>query len=139
MALENQLKQDFEKIAKNDAVEDINKGCTTGKGCTVEWTLDASSQALTFDDQCQKCIEESAKELFGHQYENLTQSMISGAGHDSVFTSKRAPTSMVFVPCLEGISHNPSEHCTLEDCALGAQVLIGAVLRYDRIRTQEGQ
>ena len=41
--------------------------------------------------------------------------MISGAGHDSVFTSKRVPTSMIFVPCLDGISHNPAEYCSPED------------------------
>lgn len=38
MKLENQLKADFEKIAKNEAVDDLNKGGTIGKACSVQWT-----------------------------------------------------------------------------------------------------
>lgn len=55
-------------------------------------------------------------------------------GHDSVFTSQRCPTSMIFVPCRDGVSHNPTEYSAPADCANGAQVLMGAVLEYDRLR-----
>ena len=55
---------------------------------------------------------------------------------DSVFCSKVVPTSMVFVPCRDGISHNPTEYCSSEDCMIGAQVLMGALLRYDMLRAQ---
>jgi len=96
MRLEHQLKVDFERIAKNEAVDDLQKDGTMGKGCDVQWTLDAPSEAIKFDADCIRCVEESAKDLLGDQYEALTQSMISGAGHDSVFTSKRVPTSMIF-------------------------------------------
>ena len=40
----------------------------------------------------------------------------------------------IFVPCRDGVSHNPSEYCNLEDCGNGAQVLLGSILRYDRLR-----
>lgn len=80
MMLEHQLRVDFEKIAKNEAVDDLNEGGTIGRGCTVEWTLDAPSEAVIFDDQCIHCVDESARELFGDEYENFTQGMISGAG-----------------------------------------------------------
>jgi len=63
--------------------------------------------------------------------ENLIMDMKSGAGHDSAWTSKVVNTSMIFVPSRDGISHNPNEYTSPEDCALGAQVLLGAVLRYD--------
>lgn len=39
----------------------------------------------------------------------LIRSMASGAGHDSVYASRHCPTSMIFVSCREGISHNPRE------------------------------
>jgi N-carbamoyl-L-amino-acid hydrolase len=39
---------------------------------------------------------------------------------------------MIFVPCLGGISHNEAESASLEECAAGAQVLLTAVLEYDR-------
>lgn len=136
MGLENQLKTDFDRIARNEAVDGLNEGGTLGRGCTVEWVLDAPSKAVKFDKDCIRCVEDSAKELFGDEHENLTQTMISGAGHDSVFTSHRVPTSMIFVPCKDGVSHNPTEHCSPEDCANGAQVLMGAVLRYDKLRAE---
>ena len=39
---------------------------------------------------------------------------------------------MVFVPCLGGISHNEAEFSSKEQCAAGAQVLLQAMLDYDR-------
>jgi acetylornithine deacetylase/succinyl-diaminopimelate desuccinylase-like protein len=40
----------------------------------------------------------------------------------------------IFVPCRDGVSHNPAEYCSPEDCGNGTQVLLGAMLRYDRLR-----
>lgn len=59
--------------------------------------------------------------------------MKSGAGHDAAWTSKVVKTSMIFVPSKDGISHNPAEYTSPEDCALGAQVLLGAVLNFDNL------
>ncbi|HEX8827034.1 MAG TPA: M20/M25/M40 family metallo-hydrolase, partial [Xanthobacteraceae bacterium] len=58
--------------------------------------------------------------------------MISGAGHDAVYIARVAPTTMIFVPSRGGISHNETEWTSLEQCAAGAQVLLNAVLEYDR-------
>lgn len=58
--------------------------------------------------------------------------MASGAGHDAAYIARVAPTTMIFVPCLGGISHNEAESTTLEECGAGAQVLLNAVLEYDR-------
>lgn len=44
--------------------------------------------------------------------------------------------SRIFVPCRDGVSHNPAEYCSKEDCGNGAQVLLGAMLRYDRLRAE---
>lgn len=155
LAMEEQLKADFDKIAKGQDVDSLNEGGTAGRGCTVEWRLDAPSPAIKFDNDCIRCVEESAEGLFGPEVTSLTQAMISGAGsslprtkhkrsfadayslgHDSVFASKRVPTSMIFVPCRDGVSHHPAEYCAPEDCANGAQILMGAVLRYDKLRAQ---
>lgn len=139
MRLEEDLKADFDKIARNEAVDDLNNAGTIGKGCTVEWTLDAPSEAIKFDKDCIACVTDSAKDVFGNEFGNRTQEMTSGAGHDSVFTSYRVPTAMIFVPCKDGVSHNPVEYCSPEDCAYGAQVLLGAVLRYDKLRAERSK
>ena len=39
---------------------------------------------------------------------------------------------LVEVPCAGGISHNEAESTSLEQCAAGAQVLLNAVLEFDR-------
>jgi beta-ureidopropionase / N-carbamoyl-L-amino-acid hydrolase len=58
--------------------------------------------------------------------------MDSGAGHDAVYVARVAPTTMIFVPSRGGISHNDAEWTSQEQCAAGAQVLLNAVLEYDR-------
>ena len=61
-----------------------------------------------------------------------TRDLISGAGHDAAYVARVAPTTMIFVPCLGGISHNEAESTSFEECAAGAQVLLNAVLEFDR-------
>jgi N-carbamoyl-L-amino-acid hydrolase len=61
-----------------------------------------------------------------------TREMASGAGHDAAYIARVAPTTMIFVPCEGGLSHNEAESTTLGECASGAQVLLNAVLEYDR-------
>ena len=58
--------------------------------------------------------------------------MISRAGHDAAYVARVAPSAMIFVPCKDGISHNEAEYSSKEQCAAGAQVLLQAVLDYDR-------
>jgi N-carbamoyl-L-amino-acid hydrolase len=61
-----------------------------------------------------------------------SRDMISGAGHDAAYVARVAPTTMIFVPCAGGISHNEAESTSFEECAAGAQVLLNAVLEFDR-------
>jgi len=52
----------------------------------------------------------------------------SGAGHDTMAMGKLCPAGMLFVRCKGGVSHNPLESITVEDCALG----LAALIRYVR-------
>jgi len=61
-----------------------------------------------------------------------SRDMISGAGHDAAYIARVAPTTMIFVPCAGGISHNEAESTSFDECAAGAQVLLNAVLELDR-------
>ena len=47
----------------------------------------------------------------------------SGAGHDTMAIGRFRPAGMLFVRCKGGISHNPLESITAEDCALGLAAL----------------
>ena len=52
------------------------------------------------------------------------QDIVSGAGHDAVYMAKVAPTAMIFVPCVGGISHNEIEDAKPEDLTAGCAVLL---------------
>jgi beta-ureidopropionase / N-carbamoyl-L-amino-acid hydrolase len=58
--------------------------------------------------------------------------MASGAGHDTAFMSLIAPAAMVFIPCKKGRSHTPEEWTTAAQLARGTEVMLGALLRFDR-------
>ncbi|MGA8584520.1 MAG: allantoate amidohydrolase [Roseiarcus sp.] len=47
----------------------------------------------------------------------------SGAGHDTMVMGKLCRAGMLFVRCKGGVSHNPLESITVEDCALGLKAL----------------
>jgi N-carbamoyl-L-amino-acid hydrolase len=57
----------------------------------------------------------------------------SGAGHDAQMMAVLGRMGMIFVPSVGGISHSPHELTSWQDCANGANVLLGAVLEMDRV------
>jgi N-carbamoyl-L-amino-acid hydrolase len=56
----------------------------------------------------------------------------SGAGHDAQMMARIAPSGMIFVPSVGGISHSSKEFTEADDCARGAEVLLETILRLDR-------
>jgi N-carbamoyl-L-amino-acid hydrolase len=87
----------------------------------------SAEPTVQFDPGCVAAVRAAAK-ISGYS----ARDMISRAGHDAAFVSRVAPTAMIFVPCKDGISHNEAEFSSKEQCAAGAQVLLQAVLDYDR-------
>ena len=57
--------------------------------------------------------------------------MPSGAGHDAQDIALIAPTGMIFVPSVKGVSHSPKEFTSAQDMANGASVLLRTVLQID--------
>jgi len=85
------------------------------------------SPAVKFAPELIECVRAgTAKAGF------TSRDMISGAGHDAAYIARVAPTTMIFVPCAGGVSHNEAESTSFDECAAGAQVLLNAVLEYDR-------
>jgi N-carbamoyl-L-amino-acid hydrolase len=85
------------------------------------------SPAVKFAPDLIECVRQGAD-----QAGFTTRDMASGAGHDAAYIARVAPTTMIFVPCLGGLSHNEAESTSFDECAAGAQVLLNAVLEYDR-------
>ncbi len=61
-----------------------------------------------------------AAETSGHTAPEL----VSGAGHDAMIVAGLAPTAMLFIRCAGGVSHNPAESVTPEDCEAALSVLL---------------
>lgn len=55
------------------------------------------------------------------------QDIASQAGHDAYFMARRYPTAMIFVPCVDGVTHHPAERIDIVDSEAGANVLLHAV------------
>ncbi len=49
--------------------------------------------------------------------------MISRAYHDSLFMAQICPTTMIFIPCRDGVSHRPDEYSSQEQIEKGVSVL----------------
>jgi N-carbamoyl-L-amino-acid hydrolase len=86
-----------------------------------------NSPAVKFAPKLIDCVRRGAEQA-GYS----TREMASGAGHDAAYIARVAPTTMIFVPCLGGLSHNEAESTSFDECAAGSQVLLNAVLDYDR-------
>src|ERR1700736_3848123 len=56
------------------------------------------------------------------------QEIIRGAGHRAVYMARAAPSAVIFVPCVGGISHNEVEDAKPEDLTAGCNILLNAVL-----------
>ena len=80
------------------------------------------------DDTVRQAIREAAADL-GFTW----MDMGSGAGHDSMSLAQVTRAGMIFVPSIGGISHSPLEKTSWEDVANGANVLLRAAEKLDRL------
>jgi N-carbamoyl-L-amino-acid hydrolase len=81
------------------------------------------SPPVKFASECVAAVKQAAEDLGFSNRE-----IVSGAGHDSVYLSRVAPTAMVFVPCKDGISHNEIEDAKPDELAAGCDVLLRAIV-----------
>ncbi len=97
-------------------------------GTRVRFTpIDATAAPAPTDERVRRLIAASARDLgLSHR------TMPSGAGHDAQDMARIAPTGMIFVPSVGGISHSPDEFTRPEDMENGANVLLLTILRLDR-------
>ncbi|HEX2136084.1 MAG TPA: Zn-dependent hydrolase [Microvirga sp.] len=84
----------------------------------------ARFEPVTFDGRIVELVEEAARERG-----LASRRMTSGAGHDAQMIARIAPSAMIFVPSIGGISHNPREHTPDADLIAGANVLLDVAAR----------
>jgi len=106
------------EIALHQATESLS---ARGVSANVERIFDYAP--IAFDATCLARTENAVAAL-GYS----AKSMVSGAGHDTCYVSKIAPASMIFIPCVKGISHNEAEKILPAWSEKGANVLLHSVL-----------
>ncbi|MCP4188936.1 MAG: Zn-dependent hydrolase [Gammaproteobacteria bacterium] len=92
-----------------------------GLGCELEQIFYYAP--IAFDQSCVSAVRNAVKT---HGYSS--REIVSGAGHDACYLAGVAPTSMVFIPCVDGISHNEVEDAKPGWVTAGANVMLHAVL-----------
>ncbi len=80
-------------------------------------------EPVPFDPACVEAVRRAAQH-FGYTHRDI----VSGAGHDACYMARITPTSMIFTPCVDGVSHNESEDIKPEWATAGANVLMHAAL-----------
>ena len=93
------------------------------EGCQISLHTLARFEPVEFDAGMIDLVETTAQRL-GHS----TRRMPSGAGHDAQMLARVCPSSMVFVPSVNGLSHNIAEYTSPADVEAGANVLLQVVL-----------
>ena len=93
------------------------------EGCELSMRTLARFEPVEFDGAMVDLVEATAQRL-GHS----TRRMPSGAGHDAQMLARVCPTSMIFVPSVDGLSHNIAEYTSPADIDAGANVLLHVVL-----------
>ena len=84
----------------------------------------ARFEPVTFDPVMVEQVVQTAQVL-GYSAKRLP----SGAGHDAGMIAAIAPTAMIFVPSVNGLSHNVKEYTAPEDLANGSNVLLQVLLQ----------
>ena len=92
------------------------------RGMTAEYAERQTLPATPMDERIVAALE-TAAQATGEPYVR----MHSGAAHDTMCVADRVPTAMVFVPCVDGISHHPAEDADPADAALAAEIILEAI------------
>ncbi|KAA0969531.1 M20 family metallo-hydrolase [Aureimonas fodinaquatilis] len=90
--------------------------------CEVALSQIAHAPSLMFNANIRILLHEKAREAG-----IAATDIYSAAGHDARQLHYFCPTGMIFVPCKDGISHNPNEWAESEHLLMGTQILADAL------------
>lgn len=95
----------------------------TEEGVTITTRPLAQFEPVEFDEHVVKLVSDIAT-----QQGNTVSRLPSGAGHDAQMLARICPAAMIFVPSVNGISHNPAEFTSPEELEAGANVLLHTMI-----------
>lgn len=93
------------------------------RGVEIEFETLQRVAPVPCSEYIQQTIESSFRKLGLESFD-----LPSGAGHDGMQFKDFCPIGMIFIRSQNGISHNPAEWSSKEDCGIGTDVLYETVL-----------
>lgn len=113
--------------AIHQRIQDLLADIDAERGVAHELTEVWYNPPQAFTPDLIDAVRQAAAEL-GYAHQDI----ISGAGHDAILLAKVCPTTMIFIPCLNGISHNPVEYASPEQIDKGTMVLLKTLVQLDQ-------
>ena len=111
-------------IEAENLLDDFSKTIAEKEHLDLEVEILARYDPTPFDERVVDLIRTIARDLG-----NTVREMPSGAGHDAQAFAPNCPTGMIFVPSVDGISHNVKESTEDQDIESGANVLLQTAIR----------
>ena len=93
--------------------------CAASHALTVDIERVAGMPAAEMDERVVRTIEQSCDQL-----DLKHMRLVSYSGHAAQMTASAVPSGMIFIPSVDGISHNPKEFSRWEDVINGTNVLL---------------
>lgn len=108
--LENELRKLGEDIAST-------------RGLQFNWMLMDKTEPVTTSSRIMEVMKKECQSL---GYPSMVLS--SGAGHDAQILAQVAEAGMIFIPCVDGISHSPQEMIDWNDLEKAANLLLAVLV-----------
>jgi len=105
-------------------IMELARECAREHNLAVKIERRMHMPAASMSDKVTACIRAALQQLEIRSHTDL----VSYAGHDAQIMSTFTPSGMIFIPSINGTSHNPKEFTPWEDVVLGANVLLHTVL-----------
>ena len=121
-------------------LRDIDKASLEELNLELRNFVDELSRELKFSYEIRELSSDEPVKLSEHainllEYEAIklgikTLTLPSGAGHDAMNLTKLASSvGMLFIPCVDGISHNTKEAINFKDAVAATKILTNALIR----------
>ncbi|MBO1002155.1 Zn-dependent hydrolase [Pseudogracilibacillus auburnensis] len=115
--------KDPQVMKQVEAIIESLANAPTRETATIQISKLWDRDTVWFEPQLRDSVEQSANALhYSHKR------VVSGAGHDAQFIASFIPSTMIFVPSINGKSHMENEKTNWDDCEQGVNVLLNTVL-----------
>ena len=112
-----------EKKRATAKIVDLMDGISVRRKVEIDWEILSDEEPVPMSRKIIAQLEKTAKET-SIPYLRLP----SGAGHDAMNMARITDAGMIFVPSINGVSHNIAEKSRMEDIRQGTELLLRAVV-----------